>query len=309
MAHRLLSTQTVSDLELHTFEELRPFAEAVASNLAAPCRTVDVHRFPDGESLVRVRSDGPKRAVLVRSLDQPNAKLVEVLLAADALRSRGVEELVFVAPYLGYMRQDRAFREGEAVSQQVVGRMLGEAFERVLTVEAHLHRIRRLDEVVPCDATSLSAAPLIGEWCRSAGRHDLVVGPDSESEPWVRVVAEKAGLPWRVCSKTRSGDREVEVRVPSLPADVRTALVVDDIASSGGTLAAATRGLRSRGVASVEAVVVHALFDGATERRLRESGLDRLVSTDTIPHATNGIRTAGLLAENLLARPGRERSG
>ncbi|MBW2444780.1 MAG: ribose-phosphate diphosphokinase [Deltaproteobacteria bacterium] len=288
-----------SELEVHAFAEARPLAEGVARCLAVVCRGVDVHRFPDGESLVRVCSDGPRRAVLVRSLDQPNVKIVEILFAADALRRAGVEELVLVAPYLGYMRQDRAFHAGEAVSQRVVGMLLGTAFDRLLTVEAHLHRIQKLVEVFPCQARSVSAAPLIGEWCRSRGRCDIVVGPDDESEPWVRVAAEAAGLRWTVCHKARSGDRDVEVEVPRLPGGVQSALLVDDVASSGATLAAATRGLRSRGVDRVEAVVVHALFDEATERRLREAGLGGLYSTDTVPHSTNQLGTAGLLAKGV----------
>ncbi len=286
-------------MEVQAFDDSRGFAEALARELGVRCGQVEVHRFPDGESRVRVESDAETKVVLVRSLNQPNPKLVELLFAADAFRRGGVTELTLVVPYLGYMRQDRAFRAGEAVSQRVVGKLLGEAFDRVLTVEAHLHRTSRLADVIPCDAESISAAPQIGVWSRAEGRFDLVVGPDSESAPWVRVVAETANLPWIVCDKVRGGDRDVEVSVPIPPDGVRSALIVDDIASSGATLAAAARGLRRAGLERVEAVVSHALLGEKTERLLREAGITRLCSTDTIPHASNAISVASCVADRL----------
>lgn len=287
---------------MHSFEDTRPLARAVAEEMGAVHRDIELHHFPDGESRVRVRSAENARAAIVRSLDRPNGKFLEVLFAADALRRCGVEELVFVTPYLAYMRQDAVFRDGEALSQRVVGELLGRAFDEVVTVEAHLHRIRELSEVVPCRSRSISAAPIIGEWCRSGG-YDVVVGPDLESEPWVRQVAEIAGVRWVVCEKIRSGDRSVEVEVPRLGDSARSALLVDDIASTGVTLVRATEKLRSRGIDRVDAAIVHALFDDAIATQLRKAGVERLVSTDTVAHASNAISVAGILAQELVSSP------
>jgi ribose-phosphate pyrophosphokinase len=276
-------------LEVHAFEDTLPLAEDLARRLEANFCPIEVHRFPDEESLVRVESAGARRAVLVRSLDRPNPKLIEILFAADALRRRGVRELVLVAPYLGYMRQDRVFHEGEAVSQRVVAGLLGDAFDEVLTIEAHLHRIQTLAEIFSCPARE--------------GRRLLLVGPDAESEPWVRAIAEIAELPFIVCQKTRSGDREVQIEVPTLPADVEGALIVDDIASSGATLAAATRSLKESGIERVEAIVSHALFGPRAEARLQSAGLERILSTDTLPHPSNAIEVGRLIAAHLTTDP------
>ncbi|NNL67781.1 MAG: ribose-phosphate diphosphokinase [Myxococcales bacterium] len=287
------------DIEVHAFADAYPFAAGFPPGASGAHRAVEVHTFPDGESRVRVQSDGARHAIVVRSLDQANRKLLEVLFAADALRRRGVQSLALVAPYLGYMRQDRAFRAGEAVSQQVVGRLLGDAFDVVLTLEAHLHRIRRLSEVVPCQASSVSAAPLIGRWCREQAHFDVVVGPDVESAPWIGAVAETAALPPLVYEKVREGDRAVRLEGPPLPAGARSALVVDDIASTGETLVAVARDLKARGILRVEAAVVHALFDPAGEARLLEAGIDRIVSSDTLSHPSNAIATGAFLASRL----------
>jgi ribose-phosphate pyrophosphokinase len=260
-----------------------------------------VHRFPDGESLVRARPPAAREAIVVCSLADPDAKLLPVLLAADALRRCGARRVLLVAPYLPYMRQDRAFRRGEPISQRVMAGLLGGAFDRVLTVQAHLHRTKHLAEVFPCAARSLSAAPLLARFCRVHPEVGLVVGPDEESAPWVRGGARGVALPWAVCSKERLGDHRVRIEVPELPGLPRSGrvLLVDDIASSGATLAAAARVLRRRGVRHVDALVVHALFAPGSLRRIRGAGIERIASCDTVPHATNRIAVAPLLAAAL----------
>jgi ribose-phosphate pyrophosphokinase len=283
---------------LHAFSDSLPLARAVAAALGCPVEEVDVHRFPDGESRVRVCARAGEPAVLLRSLHDPNAKLVEVLLAADALRRAGARPLTLVAPYLGYMRQDAVFAPGEAVSQRVVGRVLGEAFERVLCVEAHLHRVKTLAEVFACAAESLPAAAALAEWLRHAGA-PLLVGPDEESAPWLTALARRAGLPACVAAKRRRGDREVEITLPPAARGATHAVLVDDIVSTGATLAALARALAAAGVARLEALAVHAVFAPGALEALAAAGVARVATTDTIPHPTNRVSVAPLLATAL----------
>jgi len=283
---------------LHAFPDALPLARALAETLRWPLAEVAVHRFPDAESRVRVRARPGEAAVVLRSLHDPNAKLVELLLAADALRRAGATALTLVAPYLGYMRQDAVFEPGEALSQRVIAKLLGEAFERVLCVEAHLHRVKSLAEVFPCRAESIPAAPALAAWLRGAGG-TLLVGPDEESEPWLQELGRLAGLPICVASKRRRGDRDVEVSLPALASGVERALLVDDIVSSGATLVALTRALRGAGVARIEALVVHAIFAPGALEALAAAGVAQIASTDTIPHPTNRIAVAKLLASAL----------
>lgn len=290
--------------ELHAFDDSRRFGAALARETGARLHCVRVHRFPDGESRVRVRAPTLANAALVRSLDAPDAKLVETLLAADALRRAGARRVTLVAPYLPYMRQDTVFAPGDAISQRVVGDLLGRGFDRVLTVEAHLHRIRRLGEVFPCPARSLPAAPAIAQWLRRAAPRALVVGPDAESAPWVRALARAAQVPWLVAAKRRLGDAHVRVEVPAWPQRRAPALavIVDDIASSGATLAATARALRHAGAGRVWVVVVHALFATGALSRIGRAGVTRIVSCDTVAHPSNAIRVAPLVARALAGR-------
>lgn len=291
-------------VRLHAFPDALAVARRLAGALRLPLRPVAVSRFPDGESLVRVDHRPGDDAILVRALHDPNAKLVELILAADALRHAGARRVTLVAPYLPYMRQDAIFAPGEPISQRIVGALLGGLFERVLTVEAHLHRVRRLAEVVPGSARSLSAAPALAAWVVRHAPDALLVGPDAESAPWVRAVARRAGVPFVVGTKQRLGARSVRLALPPLPAR-RRAVVLDDIASSGGTLAAAVRALRRAGVGGVDVAVVHALCSADALARVRRAGARRIVSCDTVPHPTNAIAVAPLIAAALRRRAGK----
>jgi ribose-phosphate pyrophosphokinase len=270
---------------------------AVAAGLTAAC--IERHRFPDGEVKLRLPARLPARVVLLRSLHQPNEKLVELLLAARAARDLGARELTLVAPYLAYMRQDMAFAPGEAVSQRIVGGFLAELFDAVVTIDPHLHRIQSLRDAIPrAGARALSAAPLLGAALRGSGT--LMLGPDAESEPWVRAAAEAAGCPAAVCRKCRRGDRAVEVALPEVDLTRQHVVVVDDVASTGRTLAGVARLALAAGAMQVDVAVTHALLVGDAEAVLHEAGVTRFISTDSVPHPSNRISTAGLVAAALL---------
>jgi len=268
----------------------------LADALGRPLRPIRLHRFPDGEGLPSV-GGGAAAAILYAGLARPDPKILPLLLAANALRHAGTGRLVLVCPYLPYMRQDTLFAPGQPISRDVMGELLGPAFDRIVTVEPHLHRTRDLAEVF--GGTPVTALSVAGLFAEAIGRADnpLIVGPDAESEPWAAAVARALGADHIVFEKTRRGDRDVALRLADDAAlGGRRAVLVDDICSSGGTLAAAIGILLEGGAASVEAFVAHALFDEAAHRRLLAAGARRIVSTDSCEHPTNAIPLAGLLA-------------
>lgn len=285
-------------LRVQAFTDSIAYARQVARAMDTKVAAVKTHRFPDGETLVRVAAPAARHAVLVRSLNDPNEKLVETMLAADALRHAGAERVMLAAPYLPYMRQDAVFHPGEPVSQRVLGAMLGRAFDMVVTINPHLHRVKSLAEVIPCIARSLSAAPAVARWVSGLGGDSIVVGPDEESREFAQPVAEMAGRQWIVGEKTRLGDRRVKVKFAKAIASAH-AVMVDDIASSGVTLAAAASALKRAGVRTIDAVVVHAMFAPGAMQMIRRAGARRIVSCDTIAHPSNAIATAPLMAAAL----------
>lgn len=282
------------------FPEYPEQARALAQALELDCAIADVHRFPDGESRVRLPAALPPRVVVCRSLDRPNDKLVELALTAATARSMGVKRLVLAAPYLCYMRQDKAFHAGEAVSQMIVGRQLADQFDEVITVDPHLHRTPHLRQAVPAArAVALTSAALIGAFIAERFQTPIVLGPDGESEQWARAVAQSCGCAYGVAQKHRRGDRDVEVALPQMNLAGRQVVLVDDIASTGRTLARAAEQVLAEGAADVQAVVVHALFVDDAIEHLRRAGVSALWSTDSIRHPSNAIALAPLLAQAL----------
>lgn len=280
---------------------------AAATGLAA--RPIARHRFPDGELRLQLPVDAagrlPPRAMLLRSLHQPNEKLVELLIAAQAARALGVQQLALVTPYLAYMRQDIAFHPGEAVSQRIVGPFLAGLFDAVVTVDPHLHRVARLEEAVPARACAVvSGAPLLADWIAAQYASPLLVGPDGESAQWVAQAAARHGFDHAVCHKTRQGDRSVTVTLPPVPVQGRRVVLLDDMASTGHTLAQATGLLLAAGAASVDVAVTHALLSDADLAALHSAGVGAFWSTDSVPHASNCIFMAKALAEALAGLPG-----
>ena len=175
---------------------------------------------------------------LLRGLHRPNEKLAELMIVAPAARELGATQLTLVCPYLAYMRQDMAFQPGEAVSQRHVGQALAGWFDSVITVDPHLHRVATMDEVLPGRrGVALSAAALLGAWAARHASRPILLGPDEEAAPWVRSAALAQGLEHGTCIKQRSGDREVRVALPDLPFQGREVVLIDDVASTGRTLA------------------------------------------------------------------------
>ncbi len=286
-------------LLLH-FAEDQPQAERLAKATGFTVAQVVRHRFPDGELKLRLPPQLPDRVVLLRTLDHPNEKLVELLLVAHTARALGASHLTLVAPYLAYMRQDIAFEAGEVVSQRVVGRFLADLFDAVITVDPHLHRVATLQEAVPVPrAIVLSGAPLLADLIAQHHARPLLVGPDEESAQWVAQAAARHGFDHAVCHKIRHGDRDVQIALPDIDVRDRAVVLLDDVASSGHTLAAAAHLLLGTGAASVDVAVTHALFAGNGFQVIKDAGVDQVWSTDCITHASNAVSMAEPIASAL----------
>ncbi len=280
------------------FPDYLPQARRLATRLGLPLAEVDVHHFPDRESFIALPSPLPSHVVFCRSLNQPNDKLIELLLGAGTARELGAQRLTLIAPYLCYMRQDFANRPGVAVSQRHIGRLLAGWFDDVITVDPHLHRISSLQQAIPLDhAISLNATAAIATFLKQQLDNALLLGPDSESRQWVATLAELTGFNFQVAEKVRLGDKQVTLTLPDADYRKHPVVIVDDMASTGRTLAKAAQLLLAKGATQIHAVVTHALFCGDAERVIRDAGVQSIWSTDSIDHATSRILLDGLLTE------------
>lgn len=286
---------------LLAFPGMEPMGRDLAPLVGAELRAVALHRFPDGESLVTLPGDfaGADVAVLA-TLRNPDALALPLRFAAQTARELGARKVGLVAPYLAYMRQDRRFEPGQAISAPLFARFIEETFDWLITADPHLHRIPALGDIFGIPAERVATAPLLAEWIAAHVADAALLGPDGESKQWVAEVARLAGCPYEVLHKRRSGDRRVEVSAPGSQAfRSRTPVILDDIASSGRTMIEAIEHLRSLGTTPPVCVLIHAVFADSAYEDMLAAGAARVVSTDSIPHPSNAISLGPALAREI----------
>lgn len=282
-----------------------PGNEDLADRLARALDTeiggIVVRRFPDEETYLRFETAlDDKSVALVCTLARPNEKIMPLIFAAATARDLGAARVGLVAPYLAYMRQDRRFQSGEAVTSNYFAKILSNHVDWLVTVDPHLHRHGSLQEVFSVPAHVVHAAPLISAWIRNEVKHPLLIGPDAESEQWVAAVAHDADAPFLILQKVRCGDRDVAISVSDLARwRDHTPVLVDDIVSTGHTMIETIDHLRRSGMRAPVCIAVHGIFAGEALDAMVAAGAARIVTTNTIPHVTNAIDVVPLLVEGI----------
>ena len=266
-------------------------ADAIRRTLGAEIGRLITRHFPDGESYLQFETALVDRSVaLVCTLAHPDDKLALLLFAAAAAADLGARNVGLVAPYLAYMRQDRRFRAGEAITSNTFASILSNQFDWLVTVDPHLHRHRTLAEIFSIPTHVVHAVAAISRWVRSEIQKPLLIGPDMESEQWVAAVARDAEAPHLTLQKVRRGDRDVEVFLPDMAAwRGHTPVLVDDIISTGRTMIKTIGHLRQAGMASPVCIGIHGIFAENALDALIDAGAARIITVNTIPHITNAI--------------------
>jgi ribose-phosphate pyrophosphokinase len=263
-----------------------------------------VHHFPDEETLVRLEAPQPGRpAVIVCTLDRPDAKLWPLMMAAATARELGASHVGLVAPYLAYMRQDARFRPGEAVSAQIFGRWLGHTFDWLVTADPHLHRHHDMEEIYPRSSSVVHAAPELAAWIATHVEKPLIVGPDDESAQWAMAVARLLCAPSIVAHKERRGDRDVTICLPELGSwRDYTPVLLDDIIASGETMRQVLRALRAQASRPPVCVAVHGVFAEGSLQGLCDEGVGILATSNSIVGDTAQIDISRLVAAAVIER-------
>lgn len=278
-------------------ETVQTTADAVAAATGATRGELDTRRFPDGEIYVRVATPcAGADVILCAGLQPPDETTMQALLTAATLRDLGAARVLLVAPYLPYMRQDSRFRDGEGITSRYYAALLSAHFDGLVTVDPHLHRYAALSELYTVPAVCVHAAPAIGAWVRENVAQPVLIGPDSESLQWVEAVAAVAAAPFLVLEKVRRGDRDVSVSEPDLGVhDGRQPVILDDIISSGRTMAEAVARVNGCGGPQPVCIAIHPVFADGAVADVRAAGAGRVVSCNTIAHATNAIDVSPLI--------------
>ena len=285
-----------------TMSGAQSLAEEMADDLGLQLGHIKVHEFPDGETLFRIMDPvAGKHVCLVARLDKPDDKTLQILILADGLRQQDAASVTLVAPYLPYMRQDIAFNSGEVVSARAFAKLISQSFDRVVTVDPHLHRYAALDEVYTIPAQTVSAAAPMAHWIGQQTSAPLIIGPDIESEQWVSKVSSALDAPFYTLRKVRKGDHDVEISLSELNVDTDGTLVlVDDIISSGATM---LRTIEQLHVAfpdrEIICCAVHCLASAETLDQFSAMGVRAMAATDSVQSKISTIKISGMLSAAL----------
>ncbi len=286
---------------IFAFPQYQKLAETLAQKNNYELGSLIIRHFPDNESYIKLESNVVgKKVILVCGLENADQKIMALMFFAKTAKELGALEVGLIAPYLGYMRMDKRFNDGEAVTSNIFAAFLSQQVDWLTTIDPHLHRHKTLEEIyiVPCK--TLHAMDLIAKWIKQNVAQPLLVGPDEESEQWVGEVAKKVGVPFVVLKKIRRGDRDVEVSLPEIEKyRQHVPILIDDIVSTARTMIETVQHLINLGTKAPICIAVHAIFVGAAFEDLQNSGAARIVSCNTITHHSNEIDVADLIADSL----------
>lgn len=284
---------------LFNFPKASPLGNQLQEKLNAEEGRFILYPFPDGESYLRIESDVKDREVLINAtLFHPNPWILDLLFLAETLRTLGAKSIKLIAPYLSYMRQDKVFQVGEALTSKTFSHLLSAYFDALITVDPHLHRYYCLSEIYTIPAAVLQAAPLISAWIHENVENPFLIGPDEESRQWVQEVA--GDLPFMVLQKKRNSQGHVAITWPSFEgAEGKTPVFIDDIISSGGTMFLAVNQAKALGLKPPVIVAIHPIFANDSYEKLQVAGVLKIVTCNSIPHPSNGIDLAPLIVSAL----------
>ena len=260
-------------------------AKGLASELSAGYVEVAFERhpggFPDGERYVRLLGSVTGEHVILVQTTYPDPMIVELFLLADAIRDAGARRVTAIVPYFGYGRQDKRFLEGEAVSAKTLAKHIAVDCDELVTMTIHNPELLK---TFPIPAHEVSGMPALGRHLKSSNM-DFLLAPDDNAVRFVKEVSQITATPWDYLHKERIDSYTVRMTPKKLAVKGKSVAIVDDVISTGGTIATAAKELRSQGARRVIAACVHGLFVDNAEGNLK--ACDDVIATDTIqsPHA------------------------
>ncbi len=257
-----------------------------------PLAHTEFKRFPDGEAYVRIHENLDNEDVIFIQNTHPDSNIIEYFLVIDAIRQYKVKSIISVIPYFGYARQDKRFNEGEPISAKILAKHLSEDVDKIITVNLHNPDILKWFNV---PSYEIRAEKLLAKYFEKFNP-DLVVSPDKGSIERAKLLAELINRPYISFEKKRIDAEHVEIFTGDVDVLGKTVAIIDDMISTGGTIATASNILKNMGASKIVVGCVHGLFVGNALSRLQAT-VDIIFSTDTIENEKSVVTVADEIAK------------
>lgn len=274
-------------------------AKNIANSLGVDYCEIMSTQFPDGEISICVPEEVKgNEVVLVQSIkENVNSYLIKLFFTAYTARDLGAKKIIAVIPYLVYARQDARFHPGESVSSNIVGRLLKDCVDEVITIEPHLHRNKTEDIFKQIPLNAVSAVQSIGGYLQNR-ESLLLVAPDKGAQDLVKNLSDFLNCEYLFLKKQRIDNHTVDIKL-SEDKEIKhkEIVVLDDIISTGGTMKNTVKLLQEKGAENIICIGIHGLFIGNCVQALSEAGANEIISTNTINSEHSKIDVSGAIAE------------
>jgi ribose-phosphate pyrophosphokinase len=253
-------------------------AEDLSKELDAKLVNTISKRFPDDEFYVRILDDISGEHVIIVQTTYPDNNTIELFLLQNAVEEAGAKEISVVIPYFGYARQDSKFQDGEPISAKALANLISLSADKVITVDPHKQHIL---DFFSTSAYSCSAVPELAKYLKDK-EINMVLAPDKGALDRAKQASEIIECEFDYMEKTRIDGETIEIKPKKLDANDKNVAIIDDIISTGGTMAKSINQLKKHGAKTVYVACTHGLFAGDAVKKLVNSGCHEIISTDTI---------------------------
>ena len=253
-------------------------AEDLSKQLDAKLANTISKRFPDDEFYVRILDDISDEHVIIVQTTYPDNNTVELFLLQNAVEEAGAKEISVVIPYFGYARQDSKFQVGEPISAKALANLISLNADQVITVDPHKEHIL---DFFSTSAFSCSAVPELAKYLKEK-EINMVLAPDKGALERAKQASEIIDCDFDYLEKIRIDGETIEIKPKKLDANNKNVAIIDDIISTGSTMAKSINQLKKHGAKNVFVACTHGLFAGDAVKKLVTSGCNEIISTDTI---------------------------
>jgi len=272
-------------------------AEDLSKEIHASLAKTISKRFPDDELYIRILDDVSGEDVIIVQTTYPDSNIVELFLLQNAVREAGAKEVTVVTPYLGYGRQDKKFGDGEPISAKAIASLISLNADKVVTVDPHKQHIL---DFFTIPAFSCSAVPELAIYLKEKDI-DMVLAPDKGALDRAKQASSIIDCDFDYMEKTRIDGATVEIKPKNLEAQNKNVAIIDDIISTGGTMAKSIKELKKHGAKKIFVACTHGLFAAEAVKKLVSAGCNEIISTDTIKSDFSKVKIAPCISQLLFS--------